>query len=365
MPIVDNSLLFVENIYKSFDNQPVLRDITFGAAQGAIVALLGPSGSGKSTLLRCIAGLEHPDRGAIWFAGERIDTVPPHARGFGLMFQQYALFPHRTVAENVAFGLRMQGWPRERIRRRVAEMLALVGLEGYEERDVLELSGGEQQRVALARSLAPQPRLLMLDEPLGALDRALRDRLLDEVRGILKHVGVTALYVTHDQQEAFAVSDWLVLLHEGRIVQQGVPEAVYRRPNSPFAAQFFGVENLINVVQYGTRSANMVEVETALGRLLVEWPAEMTVPPLPVRLAIRPEAAHVAEHPETGVNIIRGEVVERSFRGPFFHVRVQHISGALLVFDITTTGADIPAVGAPITLRVRPDGMWLVPVQKA
>ncbi len=358
---MDNSLLFVENIYKSFDNQPVLRGITFGVSQGAIVALLGPSGSGKSTLLRCIAGLEQPDRGAIWFDGQRIDTVPPHARGFGLMFQQYALFPHRTVAENVAFGLRMQGWPRDRIQQRVAEMLALVGLEGYESRDVLDLSGGEQQRVALARSLAPQPRLLMLDEPLGALDRALRDRLLDEVRGILKHVGVTALYVTHDQQEAFAVGDWLVLLHEGRIVQQGMPEMVYRRPETPFAAQFFGIENMLQVERYGERSRDGVLVETALGPLWVAWPAKMPMPTLPAWLALRPEAAHIAEHPDTGANVVQGIMVERSFRGPFFHIRVRHRSGVDLVFDVTTTGTDIPPLGASVALRVRPDGMWLVP----
>ncbi len=240
----DDTLLDIHDIHKAYGGVPALRGVSLSIAAGAVVCLLGPSGCGKTSLLRVVAGLEQADSGSISFAGKPIGSVPPHLRGFGLMFQDYALFPHRNVAENIAFGLRMQNLPRPQIDARVAEMLALVGLEGYERRQVYELSGGERQRVALARSLAPSPGLLMLDEPLGALDRALRERLLDQLRTILKRVGVTSIYVTHDQAEAFAIADWLVLMNAGRIEQQGPPEQVYRQPASQFAARFLGLDNL-------------------------------------------------------------------------------------------------------------------------
>ncbi|MFN8566897.1 MAG: ABC transporter ATP-binding protein [Kouleothrix sp.] len=226
----------MRNLYKSYGGAPALRGVSLALAPGSIVGLLGPSGCGKTTLLRLIAGLEQADSGSIAFDGRPIDDLPTHLRGFGLMFQDYALFPHHDVAGNVAFGLRMHNLPRAQITARVAEMLDLVGLAGYARRRVYELSGGERQRVALARSLAPSPRLLMLDEPLGALDRALRERLLDELRSILKRVGVTSVYVTHDQAEAFAVADWLVLMRAGQVAQQGLPEQVYRQPASQFVA---------------------------------------------------------------------------------------------------------------------------------
>lgn len=232
-------LLDLRSITKYYHSTPALYNVDLCINKGSIVCLLGPSGCGKTTLLRVIAGLEQADSGTTIFAGQSINHIPPHQRGFGLMFQEYALFPHRNVAENIAFGLRMRHIPREQIDVRVAEMLTLVGLTGYEQRRVYELSGGERQRVALARSLAPNPPVLMLDEPLGALDRALRERLLDELRDILKQVGVTSIYVTHDQTEAFAIADQLVLMHAGQIEQQGLPTTIYRHPKSTFAARFW------------------------------------------------------------------------------------------------------------------------------
>lgn len=245
-------LLDVSGVSKAYPGLPVLKEISFQAAQGEIVCLLGPSGCGKTTLLRIVAGLDMPDTGRVCFDGQDLAGVPVHRRNFGFMFQDYALFPHRDVMANVAFGLRMQMRSPAEITARVREMLALVELSGYERRRVLELSGGEQQRVALARSLAPRPRLLMLDEPLGALDRALREQLMNDLRGILKRVNVTALYVTHDQEEAFAIADRVLILRAqpesgagGWIEQDGTPQQVYRRPATEYVARFLGFKNLV------------------------------------------------------------------------------------------------------------------------
>ena len=246
-------LLEIAHIHKSYPGLPVLHDLSLTADEGEIVCLLGPSGCGKSTLLRIVAGLEMPDAGQVAFDGQDLAGVPPHRRHFGLMFQDYALFPHKDVAGNVAFGLRMARLPASEINARVREMLALVGLSGTEQRRVTELSGGEQQRVALARSLAPGPRLLMFDEPLGALDRALREQLMNDLRAILKQVCVTALYVTHDQEEAFAIGDRVAIMRArpdlgegGRIEQIGTPQEVYRQPANATVARFLGFQNLID-----------------------------------------------------------------------------------------------------------------------
>jgi ABC-type Fe3+/spermidine/putrescine transport system ATPase subunit len=212
-------MLEVRDVELAFGDLPVLRGVSLEAAEGEIVCLLGPSGCGKTTLLRVIAGLEVPERGDVIFDGRSVRDVPVHRRGFGLMFQDFALFPHLDVARNAAFGLRMMGIPAAERQRRVQEVLSLVGLAGFERRDVAKLSGGEKQRVALARSLAPNPRLLMLDEPLGSLDAALRERLVIEIREIIKQVGRAALYVTHDQHEAFAIADRIIIMNEGRFEQ--------------------------------------------------------------------------------------------------------------------------------------------------
>ena len=278
-------LLQVSHVVKSFGATSVLRDVSFDVARGEIVCLLGPSGCGKSTLLNIIAGLEHADSGSVFVNGEDISGTPVHRRGFGLMFQGLALFPHRNVADNIAFGLRMAQQDKTAISQRVAEVLELVGLAGFEKRDVNQLSGGEQQRVALARSLAPRPKLLMLDEPLSSLDRALRERLMDELREILTHVGQTAIYVTHDQQEAFALSDRMVILNAGQIAQSGAPRDIYQYPADAFVARFLGQTNLLA----GTvRAVDKHLVHTAIGPLVLENEScnEGTVTVL-----VRPDAA--------------------------------------------------------------------------
>jgi thiamine transport system ATP-binding protein len=233
-------MLQVAELSVVYDGFTAVDAVDLDVADGEIVCILGPSGSGKSSLLRAIAGLEPDARGRVTWNGDDLTRVPPHRRNFGLMFQDHALFPHRDVQGNVAFGVRMQRLPRTEIDARTREALALVGLTGFEHRRIRELSGGEQQRVALARALAAAPRLLMLDEPLGALDRALRERLVTELRALFVRLGLTTLFVTHDHDEAFALADRLVIMHEGRLEQVGAPTDVWRRPANPFVARFLG-----------------------------------------------------------------------------------------------------------------------------
>ncbi len=237
-------MLELSRVIKSYEGKPLLSDVSFRVGAGATVCLLGASGSGKSTLLRIIAGLEAPESGEVRFDGENLASVPAHRRDFGLVFQDYALFPHLDVFENVAFGLKTRNLPPAQIHARTMEMLELTSLRGFERRRVTELSGGEQQRVALARALAPQPRLLMFDEPLGALDRTLKEDLLGELRGVLRRERIPAVYVTHDQQEAFAVADRILLLHSGKIIRDASPAEIWRQPGSVHAARMLGIGNL-------------------------------------------------------------------------------------------------------------------------
>jgi len=239
-------MLEVRNIFKTHEGRLLLNDISFTVAEGETVCLLGASGSGKSTLLRIIAGLEAPDSGLISFNGLDLTTTPPHLRDFGLVFQDYALFPHLNVNDNVAFGLKMRNVGQAEIIERVATSLELVSLTRFGTRKVIDLSGGEQQRVALARALAIRPRLLMFDEPLGALDRTLREDLLNELRMILHRTKIPAIYVTHDQEEAFTIADRVLILHEGRIIREGTPADVWVQPESAIVAGFLGLGNLLN-----------------------------------------------------------------------------------------------------------------------
>ncbi|MBL8077853.1 MAG: ABC transporter ATP-binding protein [Anaerolineales bacterium] len=242
-------MLELKNIFKTYEGKPLLKNISFTLRSDETICLLGASGSGKSTLLRMIAGLESPDEGRILFNGmDLAQKTPPHLRDFGLVFQDYGLFPHLNIFDNIAFGLKMRKVPPAQIQERVAILLKQVNLLGFEKRDVTELSGGEQQRVALARALAPNPRLLMFDEPLGALDRNLKEDLLNELREILHRTKIPSIYVTHDQEEAFAIADRILLLHDGEIVRDGRPEEIWNDPGSIWAANFFGIGNTLNGV---------------------------------------------------------------------------------------------------------------------
>jgi len=348
------TLLQVEDLSKSFGATTVLRTVSLRVREGEILSLLGPSGCGKSTLLRVIAGLEQAEAGAVYFGERRIDSVPVHERGFGLMFQDFALFPHRTVGQNVAFGPRMQNLPRREIEGRVVETLSIVGLQGYANRTIFELSGGERQRVALARSLAARPRLLLLDEPLGALDRTLRERLTEDLRQILKAQRMTSIYVTHDQVEAFAVGDTIALMNAGEIVQRGTPAEVYQCPCSAFAARFLGLNNLVDA-RIVAHSPSTAQVSTALG--------EINVPRDPPRslvddvlLLVRPEAATIKT--EDVMHVIQGTVLRRTFRGSSERVVLRHASGVELELDLP---AGYATENQTITVGLRPEAMTLVP----
>ena len=239
--------LRVEGLTLAFDSVPVLDGIDLEVAEGEVVVLLGPAGCGKSTLLRAIAGLERPSAGRVWWGDEDLTVVATHQRGMGLMFQDHALFPHRDVAGNVEFGLRVAGMPADQRAHRVRRALDLVGLPGFGDRRVDTLSGGEAQRVALARSLAAGPRLLMLDEPLGSLDRALRERLTAELGALLRRLGQAVVHVTHDHDEAFALADRIAVMGGGRLVRVGTPAEVWADPQSVHAARCLGHENLVDL----------------------------------------------------------------------------------------------------------------------
>ena len=239
-------MLELRHIFKNYEGNPLLTDISFNLDSGETICLLGASGSGKSTLLRIIAGLEDSNSGGILFNNIDLVSTPPHLRDFGLVFQDYALFPHLNVNDNVAFGLKMRRMGQSEIAKRVANSLELVNLKDFGQRKVTDLSGGEQQRVALARALATRPRLLMFDEPLGALDRSLREDLLNELRTILHRTRIPAIYVTHDQEEAFTIADRVLILHDGIIVREGTPDEVWAKPQSAYVAEFLGLGNILD-----------------------------------------------------------------------------------------------------------------------
>ncbi|NKQ37451.1 MAG: ABC transporter ATP-binding protein [Chloroflexi bacterium] len=367
----------LENIWKSFDGQPVLRGISLDVVGGEVLVLLGPSGCGKTTLLRIIAGLEALDNGRIRTNDQDITQLAPYKRNFGFVFQDYALFPHKNVAQNVAFGLRMYHWDKPRLDQRVTEVLALVGLAGYESRPVHELSGGEQQRVALARSLAPAPRLLLLDEPLGALDRALRERLMLELRGILKQAGgllgrpegMTAVYVTHDQAEAFAIADKVAVMRDGRVEQTGPPHSLYRQPRTPFVARFLGMANILSgeVV-----SVSPCIVCTEIGELEIgDWrlgeTSNLQSPILrqaqdkfsDLQILIRPEAARFNGNEK---NELHGRLQDISFRGRYQIVTValgDEAQPVTLKFELETA-VSLPPIQSPIRLSLDPSAIQLL-----
>ena len=340
-------LLQVNGLSTSYEGGSVLNDISFSLDDGEILCLLGPSGSGKTTLLRQLAGLDPAEKGSILFAGQDMSKTPPYKRNFGMMFQEYALFPHKNVAENIRFGLEMQQWSEGKKQKRVEEMLELVGLHGFNYRSVDELSGGERQRVALARSLAPHPQLLLLDEPLGSLDRILRDRLAGEIRSILKTQGITAIFVTHDQSEAFAVADKIAILHQGKLEQFGTPEKVYRTPSTIAAARFLGFNNIFDFTD-----PELPDIDSLLTNLPIKFQQKKNK-----LLLIRPEAATLSTDSDELQDYprLKGCIEKLQFQGNSYQlvIRVEKLQFSFIL----PIDPSPPEKGEILNLAINPRAM--------
>ncbi len=315
----------IEKIYPDFRLQ-----LDFEVRQGELLILLGPSGCGKTTTLRMIAGFIDPDSGSLHMDGRRIDTLPAHRRRIGIVFQDYALFPHLAVQDNVGFGLRMQRWGSQEAKERIGELLRLVSMQDYGKRKVTRLSGGEQQRVALARALAPQPQLLLLDEPLSALDAKLRKSLRREIHRIQRELAVTTLYVTHDQEEALVLGDRIAVMREGHIEQIDTPESIYNRPRNLFVGTFLGQANLIRGRLTG-REGELAVVETSVGILRAPQPAGEQ-PPLGEEVIVffRPEHCQMGG---TKANRINGRVVQKEYLGSHQLIEVES-NGARFTLEL-------------------------------
>ena len=366
--------LEIVELKKRIDKAPVLSGISLQVKKGECLCLLGPSGCGKTTLLRLVAGLDSPESGDIRFRGKSILTTPAHRRNFTMMFQDFALFPHRDVFSNISFGLEMKQWTRQRMITKVDQMLELVGLSGFGHRSIDELSGGERQRVALARALAPEPDCILLDEPLGSLDRILKERLLEDIMHILKQVETTAIFVTHDQAEAFYAADRICLLNQGRVEQVDTPTSLYYFPKTLYAARFLGFKNKIPY-----RYLSDHHIDTCIGRFVQnESPGHQRqemVPGSKGELIILPDAAMNVTESEGfvdenagPVNRIFGIVRQVSFKDGYHQVEVipqcrdkqdaRSCDDLILWFNLPKESRGL-VPGTEIRLQVDPSGLRL------
>ena len=334
-----DSLIELHDLKKEFDGTPVLRGISLDIKSREFVTLLGPSGCGKTTTLRIIGGFEQPDSGDVLFEGRRLNDVPPYRREINTVFQRYALFPHLNVAENIAFGLHIKKMNPAEIKLKTREMLSLVGLSGFEARDVTSLSGGQQQRVAIARALVCEPRVLLLDEPLGALDLKLRKDMQIELKRIQQRTGITFIYVTHDQEEALTMSDRIVVMNHGVIQQVGSPTDIYNEPENAFVADFIGESNIIDGVMLEDRKVEFCDrefecVDSGFGHNT------------PVDVVIRPEDLRLVY---AGDGLLQGVVESIVFKGVHYEmmVRTEHFT-----FTVHSTMAE--PVGKTVGLTVIP-----------
>jgi ABC-type Fe3+/spermidine/putrescine transport system ATPase subunit len=319
---------------KRFGDNAVTRGVSLSVARGEVVALLGPSGSGKTTILRLIAGFESPDRGEIRVEGEDVTQARPQLRRFGMVFQHYALFPHMTAGENVAFGLESERLDADGRKRRVAESLAAVALAGFEGRRVTELSGGQQQRVALARALAPRPRVLLLDEPLSNLDPALREKTRRELARLIRSIGITTLFVTHEQEEAFDLGDRVAVLNRGRLEQIGSPEDLYENPRTRFVATFIGRSSALPATWTGDG-----RVRLAAGPIWSAGAGETLAAGDPVDVLVRPEGLVLAAAQDAGA--LAGRIAARRFAGSAAYFEVELASGGTLEVQAAPAAAAI------------------------
>ena len=340
-------IIELKHITKSFDGgEPVLKDVSLDVYDNEFLTLLGPSGCGKTTILRIIGGFEQPDEGDVMFLGERINDIPAHKRNVNTVFQRYALFPHLNVFENIAFPLREKHVPRDEIEQKVHELLEMVALKGFEHRSVTRLSGGQQQRVAIARALISRPRVLLLDEPLGALDLKLRKDMQQELKNIQKQTGITFIFVTHDQEEALSMSDTIVVMSEGKIHQIGSPTDIYNEPSNAFVADFIGESNILDGTMLRDR-------EVSFSGHTFECVDEGFGENTPVDVVVRPEDVDIVPV-EKGM--LRGVVTSVTFMGVHYEIIVD-IGGFKWMIQTT----DFVAEGETIGLFIEPDAIHVMP----
>jgi spermidine/putrescine ABC transporter ATP-binding subunit len=351
------SRIDLRDLTKRFGSFVALDDVSVSLRDGELFGLLGPSGSGKSTMLRCIAGFIEPDAGTVEFDGENMRGVPTHRRNVGMVFQNYALFPHMSVFRNIAFGLSVRHRPQKEMLERVASMLRLVQLEGYEARRPNQLSGGQQQRVALARALVATPRVLLLDEPLGALDKRLRQQMQTELKQIQREVGITTVFVTHDQEEALTLCDRMAIFNQGKVVQIGLPNEVYERPTTVFAAQFLGAANFLSGRSSGQRNGLGCVVLDSGGEILTD--DRLPEVGAPATLIMRPEklviSAGSASSAACGgpVNELVGRLDKISYLGSSIVYTVDAKPGLITVFQQNREAASLTP-GEIVFLRWEP-----------
>jgi ABC-type Fe3+/spermidine/putrescine transport system ATPase subunit len=346
---VPDKVVELDDVSLDYGSHRVLDGFSLTVNRGELVALLGPSGSGKTTVIRTVAGFLSPSAGHVRLSGRDVTRVPSHRRGVGVVFQSYALFPHMTVAENLAYSLKVKKWNRAKIRQRCAELLELVQLEGHAEKKPSRLSGGQQQRVALARALAMDPEVLLLDEPLSNLDANLRRDVGKEIRRLQQRTGTTAIMVTHDRQEAFGMADRIAVLRDGRIEQLGTPHDLYRRPSTRFMATFVGDANLIpGRVTGGRRPDGLLSVSNGLGQLLGHGVAADGEA---VHVLIRPEDIQI--HQEPGVDTLKAAVVETQYFGNSVVTMVE-VAGQPLSVVTSGSAASAPEPGSSVWLTVDP-----------
>ena len=346
------------NVTKRFGSVVAVQNFNLSVKEGEFVSLLGPSGCGKTTILRCIAGFERPDEGDVFVYGERVNDIPPERRDVGMVFQSYALFPNMTVAQNIAFPLMIRGRPKEEQRRRVRELLQLVHLEGMEDRYPRQLSGGQQQRVALARALAKEPKILLLDEPLSALDAKIREELRVEIRRIQTQLGITTIYVTHDQEEALSISDRVVVMNRGVIQQVAAPADIYRHPKTLFVATFVGTMNLFEgtlEAQGRFRWRNSTFQVTGSDGARVGQRIVLGVRPEVMDIALRPEDVP-SEH-----NMLVATVEPLTFLGSTVRVSLRTEEGTSIKVDLPAEEAERVRPGQRVYVHFAPDAGVLIP----
>jgi putative spermidine/putrescine transport system ATP-binding protein len=347
------SFLTLTGIQKAYGPNKVVKDFDLSVERGEFVTFLGPSGCGKTTTLRMVAGFEAPTAGEIRINGQDVTHLRPNKRAIGMVFQAYALFPNMTVAQNIGFGLKVGGKSAVEIKARVDEMLAMIKLPQLADRYPYQLSGGQQQRVSLARALAPSPQILLLDEPLSALDARIRVALREEIRALQRKLGITTIFVTHDQEEALSMSDRIVVMNDGAIEQVGSPSEIYNAPRTRFVASFVGTLNLIDG-KIVDASAGSVDIDgqraTTRRKLNGAKPGDI------LAMALRPEALRLGAG-DDGRNTLAGVIEDVSFLGAVVRVRVRLERAAIIVDTFNSGAAELPACGAPVAVNFGRDDL--------